>query len=58
VIVRLAEPEQTDGTLHGLVEIVGEDPVPFHGADSLLDLITEAVSRPRLGNMDGPDAQT
>lgn len=43
VIVRLAEPEQTDGALHGLVEVLGETPVPFSGASALLDLIAAAA---------------
>lgn len=44
VIVRIAEPEQTGGALRGVVERLGEEPVPFSGADALLDLITAAAT--------------
>lgn len=40
VIVRLVEPEQAGGELRGMVEPVGGDPVPFHGADALVRLVT------------------
>jgi hypothetical protein len=57
VIVRLAEPEQTGGTLHGLVEVIGEDPVPFSGADALIDLISAAAWRPARPKSTGTDAE-
>lgn len=46
VIVRLAEPEQSGGELHGLVEEIGAVPVPFRGADALVRLLTTAARRP------------
>lgn len=46
VIVRLAEPEQSGGELHGLVEEIGAAPVPFRGADALVRLLTAAAVKP------------
>jgi hypothetical protein len=45
VIVRLAEPEQSGGELHGLVEEIGAAPVRFRGADALVRLLTAAATR-------------
>lgn len=56
VIVRLAEPEQTGGTLHGLVEVIGEEPVPFSGAETLIGLISAAADRPARPKPTGTDA--
>lgn len=56
VIVRLAEPEQTGGTLHGLVEVIGEEPVPFSGADALVDLLSAAARRRARPDAAGADA--
>ncbi|MBE1877300.1 hypothetical protein [Myceligenerans pegani] len=54
VVVRLAEPEQTGGTLHGLVEVIGEEPVPFSGIEALIDLLTAAARRPLPPDDAGP----
>ncbi|WP_327088471.1 hypothetical protein OIE66_40170 [Nonomuraea sp. NBC_01738] len=43
VIVRLVEPEQSDGQLRGLLEEVGREPVPFSGTQAVLDLLMEAA---------------
>ena len=60
LIVRLAEPEQTGGALRGLVEVLGETPVPFSGATALLDLISAAAGEPaaaRVDDAEGPHAE-
>lgn len=57
VIVRLAEPEQTGGTLHGLVEVIGEEPVPFSGAEALVELIAVAARRPARSDADRADGE-
>lgn len=55
VIIRLAEPEQSGGELHGLVEEIGAAPVPFRGADALVRLLTAAAGRPPTPRQDTPD---
>ncbi|SEG78045.1 hypothetical protein SAMN05444920_104559 [Nonomuraea solani] len=47
VIVRLVEPEQSDGRLRGLIEVVGCEPVPFSGAEAVLDLLLTAAGLKR-----------
>jgi hypothetical protein len=55
VIVRLAEPEQSGGELHGLVEEIGAAPVPFRGEGALIRLLTAAAGRPTTPQQDTPD---
>lgn len=55
MIVRLAEPEQTGGALHGLVEVLGETPVAFSGPTALLDLIAAAAGGPAADRVDAED---
>lgn len=43
VIVRLVEPEQSDGRLRGLLQEVGGEPVPFNGAEAVVDLLMAAA---------------
>lgn len=58
VIVRLVEPEQAGGELHGLVQPVGGEPVPFHGPEALVRLIAAAAhgapDRPGAADPDRP----
>ncbi|GAA3120902.1 hypothetical protein AB0K18_22380 [Nonomuraea sp. NPDC049421] len=47
VIVRLVEPEQSGGQLRGLLEEVGGEPVPFSGADAVIELLMGAAGLTR-----------